>query len=92
LTGSGVALIGLRHAKEALEPLTAALRIRERSETPELAAETRFALARAIWESGGDRRRARASAEMARAEYAKTVNGARDVAKIGAWLAERAGR
>ena len=48
-------------------------------------AETRFALARALWDSNRDRARARALAEQAKTDYAS--QGAKSkVAEIDRWL------
>jgi tetratricopeptide (TPR) repeat protein len=57
-------------------------------------ARARFALARAVWQGGGDRRRAIELAEQARAGYQKVVAGrARylrsELAEVEAWLAAR---
>jgi hypothetical protein len=49
-------------------------------------ATTRFALARALWASGGDRARARALAAAARATFAD--NGNKEAsAEVDGWLA-----
>jgi eukaryotic-like serine/threonine-protein kinase len=59
---------------------------------PQWAGEARFALAQALIASGGDRRRARALAGQARADYQKVgAPMAAQVREIDAWLA-RAGR
>ena len=67
------------------------MRIRERQD-PDLieVAETRFALARTLWQSGGDRSRARTLASEARAAYAAKPLFATQERAIDAWLAERA--
>ena len=51
-------------------------------------AYAKFALARGLWSSGRDRRRARALAEEAHALYAGTIEEQRRV-EIERWLAER---
>jgi tetratricopeptide (TPR) repeat protein/predicted Ser/Thr protein kinase len=57
--GIGLALRGLGRSREAVEPLSRAVALRQSGEVgPELLAESRWALAQALWESGGDRRRA----------------------------------
>jgi tetratricopeptide (TPR) repeat protein len=92
---AGLALIDLGRAREAVEPLTRALAYREsHSATPPELAEARFALARALVASGGDRARARALAEQARDAWTKVAARygsyyARDLAAAEAWLASR---
>lgn len=57
---------GAEAAGRAVAPLREALRIREKvASAPELRSETMFALARALWESGQDRTRARSLATEA---------------------------
>jgi eukaryotic-like serine/threonine-protein kinase len=88
LTGKGRSLLALGHPGEAVAPLSAALEVRDRGETlPLPRGETRFALARALWESGGDRARARALASSARDEYRRATSAGKNVAEIDAWLA-----
>jgi len=92
LTATGVALIGLGRAKEAVPDLRRALAIRERSDPKlDVRAETRFALARALWESG-DRVAGRATGEAARAEYAKIPKAERERRAVDAWLVAHAVR
>ena len=87
LTAEGIALIGLGRAKDALPDLRRALDLRERIEPRlELHAETRFALARALWETG-DRKAGRAAGEAARAVYAKVPKAERERRAVDAWLA-----
>jgi tetratricopeptide (TPR) repeat protein len=88
LTGMGRALIGLRDARGAIPPLERARKLRERSPgEPMLVATTDFALARALYEAGGDRVRARALAEEARAGYRNVGPGWRkQLAEVEAWL------
>ena len=60
LTGIGISYLAEGNAANALVPLERAFKIREAQETdPSRRAETRFALARALWESNRDRARAR---------------------------------
>src|SRR4029078_10940251 len=67
LTGIGVTYLAENDAASALAPLERAVKIREGHEVePSRRAETRFALARALWETNRDRIRARALAEQAR--------------------------
>ena len=71
---------------KAVSYLTKALEIREEHEVdPTLVADTRFALARALWLQGGDRRRARALAVAARDAYASRQRP--EAADVAAWLA-----
>jgi tetratricopeptide (TPR) repeat protein len=51
------------------------------------AAEMRFRLARALWLSGGDRKRALALAREARDSYAKVGDMPKTVAEVEAWIA-----
>ncbi len=74
----------LRRARSS--PLERAFKIREAQETdPSRRAETRFALARALWESGRDWARARALAEEARESYAKAEVKTK-LAEVDTWL------
>jgi serine/threonine protein kinase/tetratricopeptide (TPR) repeat protein len=86
LTGQGEALLKLGRPAEALGPLERALTVRLSRPVPakELA-ETRFALARALWESRGDMARARRLAQEA--ERALVHPGTESLrARIQAWL------
>jgi tetratricopeptide (TPR) repeat protein len=88
LTGIGAALWKLGRADEAVAPLERALRIREAHEPdPPTVAETRLALARALWDSGRDRARARRLAEQAREAYDRAKSTARPAQETRAWLA-----
>ncbi|HVZ71650.1 MAG TPA: tetratricopeptide repeat protein, partial [Polyangia bacterium] len=60
---------------------------RPREALPLPVGESRFALARALWDAGGDRRRARALAEAAREAYGRATNAQKEIAGIDAWLA-----
>jgi tetratricopeptide (TPR) repeat protein len=89
LTGLGQALLGLGKPADALAPLERALSIRTANEVdPASLAETRFALARALWaapvDAGLDRARAR---ELASDAYADAV-AAKQLGEIQSWLAE----
>jgi len=87
LTGTGIALISLGRADEALPNLRRALDLRERLEPKvDLRAETRFALARGLWETG-DRPAGRAAAAAARAEYDKFPKDVRKRDAVDVWLA-----
>jgi hypothetical protein len=77
-----------------VNPLERALAIRTKDALPPELAETRFALARAVWDARGDRARAVALANDARAGYAPDAarfggEYAEAVAAIDAWLAAR---
>ena len=87
--GLGRALLEQGRAAEALSPLEKALAFKDVE--PETQAEVGFNLARALWESGKDRARARAVARGARERYASLGKQAR-VKEIDAWLKEVVGR
>ncbi len=88
LTGIGNAELLLGRPKEALAPLLRALRVRESGadDEPGALADTRFALARALWTAGADRARARRLAALARDTYAATKH-AKQTDEVDAWLA-----
>ena len=74
LTGIGVAHWRLGRAEQAIPPLERALAIREASEPdPAQVAETRFALARALWDAGRERARALQLAAAARAAFQRPL-------------------
>jgi eukaryotic-like serine/threonine-protein kinase len=86
LTGIGVSYLAEGDPSSAIVPLERAFKIREAQETdPSRRAETRFALARALWEAGRDRGRARVLAEEAREGYAKAAVKAKQ-AEVDSWL------
>jgi eukaryotic-like serine/threonine-protein kinase len=86
LTGIGVSYLSEADASSAIVPLERAFKIRETQETdPSRRAETRFALARALWESGRDHRRARSLAEEAHDSYTKAELKTK-VAEVDSWL------
>jgi eukaryotic-like serine/threonine-protein kinase len=86
LTGIGVSYLSEGDPSSAIVPLERAFKIREAQETdPSRRAETRFALARALWEAGRDHGRARVLAEEAREGYAKAVVKAK-LAEVDTWL------
>src|SRR5690606_38316749 len=78
------------HAKRAVERLERALKVRGRKGLPPtVLAETQFALARALHESGEDRTRAQELARKARKTYEDAgPEGAGSVAAIDRWIAE----
>jgi hypothetical protein len=63
--------------------------------SPEDGAETRFALARALWDSGGDRRRARAVAKESSELYARVGSRVGRIARerdaLREWLEQHPG-
>jgi serine/threonine protein kinase/tetratricopeptide (TPR) repeat protein len=89
LTCQGEAHLGLRAAREAIPILERARRLRDASPgDPGELARTRLALARALWDGGGDRGRARELARQAAATFA-TLGAvwAPRRADAAAWLA-----
>ena len=91
LTGIGVTYLAENEPGSALAPLERAFKIREAQEVDwSRRAETRFALARSLWETNRDRPRARALAEQAREGYAKSTVKAK-AAEVDNWLRARAG-
>ena len=90
LTGIGVSYLGERDAVSAVAPLERAWKIREAKETdPERRGETLFALARALWDSERDRRRAQTLGQTAREAYAKGGEASTKLGDVDAWLAQR---
>lgn len=89
LTCSGEALLGLGRARQSLGPLSRALTLRENNDV-NLAerGRTRFAVARALWATGGDRARSRKLATTAREDFAAAgAHTAAEQAAIDEWLA-----
>ncbi|MBN2493830.1 MAG: tetratricopeptide repeat protein [Deltaproteobacteria bacterium] len=90
----GQALIGTKAPSQALAPLERALAIGEaHGIRPIVLANTRYALARALWDSGRDRDRARSLAQLAREGYASAMprNQSREE-EVKAWLERHAVR
>jgi tetratricopeptide (TPR) repeat protein len=88
LTGKGLSLLLLGRPREAIAPLERGLALRAHGEDlPMRRGETRFALARALWDAGENRARARALATSAREEYLHATKAEKNVAEIDAWLA-----
>ena len=86
LNDLGQVLVNEERPREAIPPLEKALRVRERLErSPDDTAETRFALARALWAAGQDQGRALTLAQAARDGYHSTPGHERQVAAIEAW-------
>jgi serine/threonine protein kinase/tetratricopeptide (TPR) repeat protein len=89
LTGLGQTEIATGEYRAAMAPLERALIIRSRHESDAaLLAETRFALARALWLAGGDRSRARGLAAQAKAAYAAIPALAPRLHELESWSAE----
>jgi tetratricopeptide (TPR) repeat protein len=87
----GEALVAAGQAKRALAPLEQALATRlAPGIAPLELAETRFATARALWDAGGDKKRARTLAEAARDAYARA--GSRSLGDVERWLAAHTAR
>jgi tRNA A-37 threonylcarbamoyl transferase component Bud32/tetratricopeptide (TPR) repeat protein len=87
LTGLGVALLGQGKASEAIDPLERALAARSDPRLDvERVAETRFALARALWFRADDRLRARSLAQQALADFSKVKTPTVPIPDIAAWL------
>jgi eukaryotic-like serine/threonine-protein kinase len=89
LTGIARAHMMAGRADAAVPSLERALGLREAADGAESTdlAVTKSILARALWESGGDRTRSRELAEQARAVLAQA--GHDSLSEIDAWLAER---
>lgn len=81
--GIGQALLAQGSATEAIEPLRKALAYEDAE--PQGRAMSGFALARALWESGRERKQAREEALKARELYVKLESHAQ-VTEIDAWL------
>jgi serine/threonine protein kinase/tetratricopeptide (TPR) repeat protein len=87
LTGIGISYLGEGNPGGGLPALERAFRIRSKQETdPARRAETSFALAQALWDSGRDHGRARALAEEAREAYAKAAEKRKQRAEVEGWL------
>jgi eukaryotic-like serine/threonine-protein kinase len=91
LTGMGQSYLGEGTPEKALAPLEQALAIREKNGAePTEIAETRFLLARALWDSGQDHARALTLARAARDAYGDRPWWRDKVAAIDRWLATHA--
>jgi serine/threonine protein kinase len=91
LTGIGITYLGEDDPSSALAPLERAYKIREAHEVdPAQRADTRFALARSLWEANRDRVRARTLAGQARDAYLKSDAKAK-MAEVDSWLRSRGG-
>jgi tetratricopeptide (TPR) repeat protein len=91
LAGLGAVKLATRASVAAVPLFERALRLRQSTKTdPSLVAEAQFGLARALWDSGGDRARARSLAQQARATY-ENSHDATVRRQLDDWLAGRAG-
>jgi tetratricopeptide (TPR) repeat protein len=89
LVGMGIAHWKEGRPLEAVAPLERALQIREAHEPdPAVVAETRFSLARVLWDVGRERARARHLVEAARAFFERTPARADQAREVTRWLAE----
>ena len=86
LTGLGETLKAAGRHREAIDALEAALRIGEQAKLADLLERTRLLLAQTLWESGGDRLRARALARTAQRGFAARGEHA-EAHSAQAWLA-----
>jgi tetratricopeptide (TPR) repeat protein len=88
LAGIGQSYLGQQAPAKAVAPLEQALAIREKiGAEPLQVADTRFMLARALWDSGGDRARAGQLAESARAVFTSRPTWRDKVEVVDGWLA-----
>ncbi len=86
LHGLGKVRLAQGQTAAGIQLLEQALSIRERDEVDDaLTADTRFTLARALWESGMGRRRARSLAAAAKEVYGRS-NRAESEQTVAAWL------
>ena len=87
LTGIGATYLAEGDAANALVPLSRAFKLRRAHDTdPSRRAETSFALARALWDSGRDYARARTLAEEAKNAYASTSGSRDQLVEVENWL------
>ncbi|WP_308216893.1 serine/threonine-protein kinase [Polyangium jinanense] len=93
LTPIGKALLALHRPQEALAPLERALALCEAPTwegRPEVLANARFFLARALWEGKGDRDRALTLANAAKGAFARSTKAnIPEAAELNRWLATR---
>jgi hypothetical protein len=76
--------LGLGHPARAVAPLDQALRLAEATDVVSELPHLRFALARALWDSGRDRRRARSLAIIVAQDMTGAMTGAKAGAPTGA--------
>jgi tetratricopeptide (TPR) repeat protein len=88
LTGIGTSYLIDQNASSAVAPLERALEIRSSTGAERWRiADTRFALARALWDSNRDRVRARSLAGEARRDY-QEASKSDNAAEVASWLRE----
>ena len=88
LSGMGQSLLGEGTPEKAVAPLERALAIREKTGAePSQVGDTRFLLARALWDSGRDRARAQTLALSAKVAFGHRPAWGKKVAEIDRWLA-----
>jgi tetratricopeptide (TPR) repeat protein len=93
LSALGEDWLGLHQPRRAADYLERALKMHESLWSgSSTVADTRFLLARALWESGGDRRRSRQLAIEARRIWTTAVHGEIKLAEIDRWLAQHPAR
>jgi serine/threonine-protein kinase len=86
LTAIGQSYLREGKPASALAPLERALGIRRAKDVPMRVAETAFALARALWDSGQDKVRARSLAREARAAYSTLPNLKKEQDTVSRWM------
>ena len=93
LLGLGETYLSMRRLPMALQALERALALRESHPGfPTTLARIRFALARALWESGKDKPRAKQLAEQAKAAYANGGPGnASERSTVDGWISQHVG-
>ncbi|MCY1072102.1 tetratricopeptide repeat protein [Nannocystis sp. RBIL2] len=88
LTGVGIAFTELKRPAEAVAPLEQAVALFERRpRDARYLAAARNELARALWDGGGDKARARSLAEQAAATFRESSGSERMLAEVETWLA-----
>ena len=87
LENLGAALIGVRQPEKAIPVLERAIAIRTKENAgDEDLAESRFSLARALWDAGKDRARAKELAKQAHDGYEQGAQK-QEAEKVSAWIA-----
>jgi serine/threonine protein kinase/tetratricopeptide (TPR) repeat protein len=90
LTAIGSSFVEGGQPALAIYSLERALRLRERNDfEAEVLGDTRFALARALWESGLDPARALTLASQAQADYQRGTNRKKEALNIEQWVNAR---
>lgn len=87
-SGRGTALQRLGRAEEAIASFERALTLSATFDIPAVAPQAAIPLARLLWTTGGDRTRAHALAESARAAFVANPAEAQAAAEATRWLAE----